>query len=1075
MSPRSVRSPKVAPPFLQHVLPRPRLFARLDRLRDRPLIWVCGPAGCGKTALVGSYLAARGVPRLWYQVDASDRDPATFFYYLGLAARRVAPHYRTPLPPLTPEYFAGLATFAGRYFERLGGRLTPPAALVFDNLQEVDEAAGLLALLREGLARLPQGLTAFLVSRHDPPPVFARLLANREMAVIGWEELRLAPGESAKILRSRALKALPRARQIQLHQVAEGWAAGLILLLEWARRSEGEPLTLRQGRPEQLFDYFGNEIFRKIDPATQAVLLKTALLPQMTARAAEALTGEPATGSLLARLHRQNTFTERRQATEPVFQYHPLMREFLLARGNQVFPAEERVALRRRAAGLLAAEGEVEAAAVLLAEAEDWQGLSALILEQASGLLAHGRHGILRTWLGHLPGGVIAGDAWLQYWTGGALLPLDPAAARASFESAFETFKTHGDATGTLLAWAGAVDACFYGFADFAALDRWIGELDQLTRTLGVFPSSAIEVQVAAAMVMALAFRQPWRPDLEAWASRGLAIQAPDAAGAHAQIWWALGYHGIGMGNFDKAAVTLDHLRQFTQSPESPPLTRINAILVEATYYHLAGEHEAAVKAATEGLELARREGVHVLDHMLLGQAASSAQNLNDWRQARTWLEPMETWGSPRPPFDAAMYHHLKAREALIRGNPREALPHSERSVQAILASGAALQPTVILALKARVLHALGREAEAAECLAQTFANAAMTSSRLSQFCAQMLDAEMRLDRGEVTHGLDVLRRALRLGSEGGFLNTFVDVPSATARLCARALEAGIEVPYVQWLIRKRRLLLEDPPYHLDAWPWPLRVQTLGAFRLEREGQPVVFSRKAQRKPLLLLKVLIALGGAEVGEEPLSDLLWPEAEGDAAHSAFTTTLSRLRDLLGMEQAIRVQEGRVTLDARYCWVDAWAFERLLEKAEERLKASPAGHAPGTPPDLAALIGRTMGLYRGHFLAGEEPEAWSGTFREKLRSKSLRLIVHWGEFLESVGNWRDAVECYHRGLEVDELAESLYQRLMGCYRELGLRGEAIATYHRCRKALSSKLGVEPSPRTEALYRSLRSIAE
>jgi LuxR family maltose regulon positive regulatory protein len=72
---------------------------------------------------------------------------------------------------------------------------------------------------------------------------------------------------------------------------------------------------------------------------------------------------------------------------------------------------------------------------------------------------------------------------------------------------------------------------------------------------------------------------------------------------------------------------------------------------------------------------------------------------------------------------------------------------------------------------------------------------------------------------------------------------------------------------------------------------------------------------------------------------------------------------------------------------------------------------------------------------------------------------------------VGKWKDTAECYQRGLEVDELAEEFHQRLMLCYQQLGLRAEGMAAYRRCREVLSNVLGVEPSSKTEAIYRSLK----
>src|SRR4030043_552224 len=122
---------KITRPILTGVFQRKRLFSLIDRLRKQPVIWVSGPPGCGKTTLVSSYLEARKIPCLWYQVDEGDADPATFFYYLGQAAKRASPRKRKSLPLLTPEYLQGVPTFTYRYFEELCSRLNPPTPPFF--------------------------------------------------------------------------------------------------------------------------------------------------------------------------------------------------------------------------------------------------------------------------------------------------------------------------------------------------------------------------------------------------------------------------------------------------------------------------------------------------------------------------------------------------------------------------------------------------------------------------------------------------------------------------------------------------------------------------------------------------------------------------------------------------------------------------------------------------------------------------------------------------------------------------------------------------------------------------------
>jgi ATP/maltotriose-dependent transcriptional regulator MalT len=116
---------KITLPIFVGVYPRNRLFVLLDRMRKQPVIWISGPPGCGKTTLIASYLQTRKIPCLWYQIDEGDADPATFFYYLGQAAKRAAPRKKKNPPLLTPEYLQGISTFTFRYFEELYSRLIP--------------------------------------------------------------------------------------------------------------------------------------------------------------------------------------------------------------------------------------------------------------------------------------------------------------------------------------------------------------------------------------------------------------------------------------------------------------------------------------------------------------------------------------------------------------------------------------------------------------------------------------------------------------------------------------------------------------------------------------------------------------------------------------------------------------------------------------------------------------------------------------------------------------------------------------------------------------------------------------
>ena len=476
------------------------------------------------------------------------------------------------------------------------------------------------------------------------------------MQMIGWDELRLTLEESAGVVRLRSKQKLSRETVRHLNESTDGWAAGLILMLEGARRGI-EPQMLGNLTSEEIFDYFGKELFDKTDKEIQEFFLKTAILPKMTAKMAEALTDFPHAGRILSALSRNNYFTEKRIHAEPVYQYHSLFREFLLIRAKETFSRESQFILSRRAANLLEESSQTEAAISLLRDVSDWDRLVHLIIKHAPLMIALGRYRPLEDWLKSLPKEIMESD------------------------------------------------------------------------------------------------------------------------------------------------------------------------------------------------------------------------------------------------------------------------------------------------------------------------------------------------------------------------------------------------------------------------PWLLKIYTLGQFELLKDDKPIRFSRKAQQKPLSMLKALIAFGGREVREDQISDALWPEADGDIAYDSFKTTLHRLRKMVGYEKAIQLHEGRLTLDDKLCWVDVWAFEHVLEEAGTHWK-------DGLMDRAVQFTEKAIQMYKGPFLAKETEQPWTISMSERLRSKFLESVGRLGLYWQQAEHWEKAIECYQRGLELEDLAEEFYQGLMNCYQHLGQKTKVISLYNRCKRILSSTLGIEPSSKTEAIYRSLLS---
>src|SRR5205814_9042864 len=113
---------------------------------------------------------------------------------------------------------------------------------------------------------------------------------------------------------------------------------------------------------------------------------------------------------------------------------------------------------------------------------------------------------------------------------------------------------------------------------------------------------------------------------------------------------------------------------------------------------------------------------------------------------------------------------------------------------------------------------------------------------------------------------------------------------------------------------------------------------------------------------------------------------------------------------------------------------------------------------------------LGLYRCHFLGLESAATWALPLRDRLQAKLSRSVLAEGQRLEARSEFAVARALYQRTLEVDNLAEAIYRRLMICQRELGDPAGALTTYRRCRELLSIVLNRQPTSETESVRASL-----
>ena len=1039
-------------PTRPELLLRERLFGLLDELRKHPVLWIGGPPGAGKTALVASYLERRQLHGIWYHLGSEDRDAEVLFAQPRLAdSGQVAPRRQNPARS-GPEgpYPVGLGRQALRTFHH---RLPNSAVLVLDDCHEVPGDAPLHALIAEAVGEMPQGQRLVLIGRGEPPTAYARLIANRMLAVLDPRELQLTRDET------RAIAGRVSADEVwsdTLHRECGGWAAGVAIALERLRRTSAQPQDLKGEIRRALFDYFAGEAFDRFPQEERRALVATALLPSLSARMAEEVSGSPRAPVLLQRLASRQCFISRTVGDATTYEYLPLFREFLLSRIEETLAPVQFERSASVAAAVLERGGELEASMTLRAKIRDWEAMLRLLSSHGMTMLGRGQVKTVRKWVGAFPAEVAAQSPWVTYWSAAAVLAESPVAARALLSRAWAAFAENSDRVGQTVTAATMLETYQCEWSTYTGAHVWLDRLATCLESNPTLPSTELELRVLANLVFALT-------NLRTAPGRA----APCVARLHALLEADLDVNqrllaariliaaGCARADTDGARELAARMRSMLEEPGCAPATRAAALSAIAQSLWLEGSFAEAHAALEQATQAAAKDALTTTDvlHHLTRQLVAVGRR--DSAELANCIQALRRLIDPSCHLGMAMFAFALAQQAQLRGERAAALNQwVAAAARAEQAGVRPLQRTTKLALAA-AFAAQGESAEASRVLNEAQALLEGETAEHAHREHELLTAYLALHRAERAECHRLLGQSLAgapLASQA-----FALFPGQMAELCLEALQAGIEPDCARELIRQYRL---PPPAHADgAWPWPFKVSLLGRFRLLKNDAPIRFSRRTQRKPLELLQALVAFGGVEVGTGVLTDALWPESEGDAGYHALESALYRLRQLLGVPAAVTMTGGKLTLDPQQFWVDVWALESELRQI------------PSDATRAAERLPRLRQLYTGHFLEHESERPWALKRRQMLRERYVRAIREVARSYESRRLWQEAVNVYQMGIEVDTLAEDFHRGLIVCYRELGDHGAAVQAYRRCSELLVKMLGVQPNAKTLAIYRSVR----
>lgn len=393
----------LAPRGHRATIPRERLRRALDDLATNRVAIVQAPAGFGKTTALRDWVSSTDLSFGWLSIDLRDNDPAQLAAHL-LAA--LSPHVPGGLARAEQALLAGseladaVIPFA---LDAVAAHPRKRFGLVIDDFQLVEssESHGIVNALVNGA---PPNLSVVIASRTPPPLRLARRRSAGELAELGAEELRLTREETGQLLNELLGFGLDAHQLDQIDARFSGWSAGLQLVAAALDAGAGDAdvmAALARSRAG-LDAYLIEEVLEGADPALRSFLIRTSILPRMSASLCEAVLEDRCAVALLAEAERMGPFVVPLDSEGSWLRYHELFSAALTRELERQEP-ELVPRLHARASSWFEREGMLDEAIEHALATGDGAHAAALLERAWPELFAARRHRTVRSLLDRLP------------------------------------------------------------------------------------------------------------------------------------------------------------------------------------------------------------------------------------------------------------------------------------------------------------------------------------------------------------------------------------------------------------------------------------------------------------------------------------------------------------------------------------------------------------------------------------------------------------------------------------------------------------------------------------------------
>jgi LuxR family maltose regulon positive regulatory protein len=391
----------------------PTLPIRRDRLvhtlgavaPEVPLVLLVAPPGYGKTTALRQWGAEDRRRFGWALLEETDNDPVRLLRHIALALHQIQPLEDAVWRALELPDVQPLSLIVRRLVASVAA-CGEPWVLVLDDFHVLRGGNGtdlILALVED----LPAGCHLVVASRHKPGLRLGRLRAQGRCVQLGREELAFTRDEARAALAAAGRDHSEDAVEALLCRT-EGWPAGLHLT----------------GTDGALADYFREEVLAGESAETMHLLLRTAVLDELSGPLCDAVLGRSGSTAWLAELESRNLFLIPLDRERQRYRYHRLFAETLRSELRRRESGAE-AGIHRRAAAWYARHDRPEEAISHAIAAGDTATAARLVAGSVRAFVDTGRLETVRGWLEALADGALdrypelaANAGWIWAMTG---------------------------------------------------------------------------------------------------------------------------------------------------------------------------------------------------------------------------------------------------------------------------------------------------------------------------------------------------------------------------------------------------------------------------------------------------------------------------------------------------------------------------------------------------------------------------------------------------------------------------------------------------------------------------------